>query len=107
MLILITIFLLLFIPLTMLILHLVRPKFSIQGFLAILAVLAGWAMVLFARQDIPRTITLLQWQPAIFFPNSPSLLIDDISWYFALALITLALSSIVTSIAHFGESHQS
>ena len=91
----------------MLILHLVRPKFSIQGFLAILAVLAGWAMVLFARQDIPRTITLLQWQPAIFFPNSPSLLIDDISWYFALALITLALSSIVTSIAHFGESHQS
>lgn len=91
----------------MLILHLARPKFSIQGFLAVLAVLAGWVMVLFARQDIPRTITLLQWQPAIFFPNSPSLLIDDISWYFAFALITLALSSIVTSIAHSGESHQS
>ena len=90
----------------MMILHLARPKFSIQGFLAVLAVLAGWAMVLLARQDIPRTITLLQWQPAIFFPNSPSLLIDDISWYFSLSLITLALSSIVSSIAHSGESHQ-
>jgi hypothetical protein len=88
----------------MLILHLVRPKFSIQGFLAVLAVLAGWAMVLLARQDIPER--LLCSMAAKIFPNSPSLLIDDISWYFSLALITLALSSIVSSIAHFGESHQ-
>ncbi len=43
MLILLTIFLLIFIPLAMLILYLVRPKLSIQGFLAVLAVLAGMA----------------------------------------------------------------
>jgi hypothetical protein len=104
MLILLTIFLLLFIPFAMLIIHMVRPKFSIQGFLAVLAVLAGWLMVLLARQDIPGTITLLHWQPAFFFPDSPSLLIDKISWYFAFGVITLALSSIVTSIAHLGQS---
>jgi len=104
MLTLLTIFLLLFIPVAMLILHIARPKFSIQGFLAVLAVLVGWLMVLFARSDIPQTIALLSWQPAVYFPNSPSLLIDDISWYFSIALMSLALISVVTSIAHLGQS---
>jgi hypothetical protein len=104
MLLLLTIFLLLFIPIAMLVLHLARPKFSIQGLLAVLAVLVGWLLVILARQDIPQTITLLSWQPAAFFPNIPSLLIDDVSWYFSLALLSLALSSIVTSIAHLGRS---
>ena len=72
--------------------------------MAVLAVLAGWPMVFLARQDIPQTITLISWQPAAFFPNLPALLIDDISWYFSFALISLALSSIVTSIAHLGRS---
>jgi hypothetical protein len=106
MLILLTIFLLLLIPFAMLIIRMVQPKFSIQGFLAVLGVLAGWLMVLLARQDIPRTITLLHWQPVIFFPDSPSLLFDDVSWYFAFGVITLALSSIVTSIAHLGQSYK-
>ncbi|OGO11950.1 MAG: hypothetical protein A2Y53_01475 [Chloroflexi bacterium RBG_16_47_49] len=104
MLILLTIFLLLFIPFAMLILHLARPKFSIQGFLVVLAVLAGWPMVLLAKSAVPQTITLLRWQPVSFFPISPALLIDDISWYFALAVMSLALSSIVTSIAQLGQS---
>jgi len=104
MLILLTIFLLLFISFAMLILHLARPKFSIQGFLVVLAVLAGWTMVLLARSAVPQTITLLRWQPVSFFPISPALLIDDISWYFALAVISLALTSVVTSIAQLGQS---
>src|SRR4030066_2196606 len=104
MLILLTIFLLLFIPFAMLILHLARPKFSIQGFLVVLAVLAGWPMVLLAKSAVPQTITLLRWQPVSFFPISPALLIDDISWYFALAVISLALTSVVTSIAQLGQS---
>jgi hypothetical protein len=104
MLILLTIFLLIIIPLVMLILHLTRPKFSIQGFLAVLAVLAGWLIILFAHSDVPKTITLLSWQTAVFYPSSPTLLVDDISWYFAIAIMTLALSSIVTSIAQLGKS---
>jgi hypothetical protein len=103
--ILLTIFLLLFISVAMVILYLVRPRFSIQGFLAILAVIAGWVLVLIAWKDIPQTISLLHWQPDIFFPISPTLLIDDISWFFACSLITLALSSVVTSIAHIGQSY--
>jgi hypothetical protein len=106
MLILLTIFLLIFIPVAMIILHLARPKFSIQGFLAVLAVLVGWLMVLLARSDNPQTVTLFSWQPAVFFPNSPTLLVDDISWYFAIAIMSLTLSSIVTSIAQLGKSRK-
>ena len=102
--ILLTIFLLLFIPLSMLIIHLVRPKFSIQGFLVALAVLAGWIMVLIARSGEPQIITLLHWAPVPFFPNSPSLLVDRISWYFSLALMSLSLSVIITSVAQLGQS---
>ena len=103
MLILLTIFLFVFTPLAMLILHLVRPKLSIQGFLAVLAVLVGWSMVFLARSDIPRIIPLLQWKPDFLFPISPSLQIDNISWYFALALTSLTFSVMVTSIAHLGQ----
>jgi hypothetical protein len=106
MLILLTIFLLLFIPVAMLILYIARPKFSIQGFLVVLAVFAGWPMILFARSDIPQIITLLSWQPAVYFPNSPTLLMDEISWYFSIAIMSLALISVVTSVAHLGQSLQ-
>lgn len=64
-------------------------------------------MVLLARADVPRVITLFSWEPATLFPVSPSLLIDDISWYFALALMSLSLSLIVTSISRLGQTHKS
>lgn len=104
MLILLTIFLYIFTPLTMLILYLVRPKLSIQGFLAVLAVLIAWPMVFLARSDIQHVITLLQWKPESLFPISPSLLIDNISWYFALALTSLSLTVVITSLAQLGQS---
>ena len=104
MLILLTIFLFVLTPLSILILRLVRPKLSIQGLLAVLTVLAGLPMVFLARSDIPRTIPLLQWKPATLFPISPSLLIDDISWYFALALVSLSFSVVIGSIAQLGQS---
>src|SRR4030042_6277199 len=104
MLIFLTIFLLLFIPLAMVIIHLARPKFSIQGFLVVLAVLAGWSMLFLVLSAIPQVISLIIWQPCSLFPDSPILLIDDISWYFALALISIALAVIITSIAQLGQS---
>ncbi len=104
MLILLTIFLFIFTPFAMLILYLVRPKLSIQGFLAVLAVLVAWPMVFLARSDIQHVITLLQWKPESLFPISPSLLIDNISWYFALALSSLSLTVVITSIAQLGQS---
>jgi hypothetical protein len=107
MLIILTIFLLFFIPLAMLIFHIIWPKFSIQGFLSVLAVIAGWLITYFARSNIPHSITLLNWQPAFYFPNSPSILIDKSSWFFSISIISLALISILSSIAHLGQSLKS
>jgi hypothetical protein len=104
MLILLTIFLYILIPILMLILYLVRPRFSIQGFLAILTVIAGWVMVFLARTDSPQVITLLHWQPEYLFPVSPSLLVDNISWFFALALTSLSVTVLITSIAQSGQN---
>jgi hypothetical protein len=104
MLILLVIFLCLFIPLAMLILHLIWPRVNVQGFLAVLTALAGWVLIILARPELTRTILLPQWQPATLFLLSPTLLIDNPSWYFTLALISLALSAVITSIAQLGQS---
>jgi hypothetical protein len=104
MLILLTIFLFIITPILMLIFHLVRPRFSIQGLLAVFAGLAGWIMVFAGRSDIPRIITLLHWGPDSLFPVSPVMYIDDISWYFALALVSLSMTALLTSIAQLGGS---
>jgi hypothetical protein len=104
MLILVTIFLCLFIPLVMLILHLVRPRLNIQGFLAVAAVLASWVLVFLARSDIPRTIQFPAWRPDTLFTLSPTLLIDQNSWYLALALASLSLTVVITSISRLGQS---
>ncbi len=104
MLVLVTIFLFLLIPLVMLLFHLVRRRLNIQGFLAVVTVLAGWILIFLARPASPRTIQLPEWQPSGLFALSPSLLIDDSSWFFSLGLASLVLAVIVTSIAQLGQS---
>ncbi len=105
--ILLTVFFFIFISIIMAILHLVRPRFSIQGFLSVLAVLAGLVMVFLARSQIPNNIVLLQWGPQSLFPIAPSLMVDDISWYFTLALVSIAFTTVITSIAQLGRSLKS
>jgi hypothetical protein len=105
--ILLTIFFFIFTAIAMVIIHLVRPKLSIQGFLAALAVLLGLVMVFLAHSEIPDSVVLLQWAPQSLFPIQPVLMLDDISWYFTLALAALAFTIIITSIAQLGQSPKS
>ncbi len=104
MLILLAILLLLLIPLVMLGVYWVRPRFSIQGFLVTLGVLATLPVVYFARQEMGASLTLLEWQPASLLQLSPSLLVDQVSWSFSLALVSLTLTLVITSIAQLGQS---
>jgi hypothetical protein len=106
MLILSAVFLFIFIPLVMLLLHLVRPRLNIQGFLAVLTVITGWILVYLARPDIPRLIPLPEWKPVSLFNLSPALLIDDTSWYLALALTSLVVAVVITSITQLGRDNQ-
>jgi hypothetical protein len=104
MLILVAIILLVFIPLVMLGLYLARPRVNAQGFLAVLAALSTWILVFVARPGTPQLIALLQWKPVSLFSLSPALLIDQNSWFFALALTSLAICVEVTSISQLGQS---
>jgi hypothetical protein len=63
-------------------------------------------MVLISKVDIPSSLTLLNWAPDYLFPVSPSLVIDDISWLLALALIALSLTIVIISIAQLGLSRK-
>jgi hypothetical protein len=88
----------------MLILHLTRPKSGFQGILAVLSVLVAWILVFLARSEIPQNITLLPWDSLEFLFSSPSLLVDETSWFFSLAIISLATALIFTSISQLGHT---
>lgn len=94
---LIAIFIYLLIPLVMLLVHLVRPKFSLQWLLAFLGVIIAWPLVFLSRFRMPQTVSFITWRPETLLPTSPTLLVDNISWPYALALATLALSLILTA----------
>lgn len=98
------ILLLLLVALVMLGLRLLRPRFAYFWLIAALGALAAWPLVLASRLEMPRLIDLGNWQPAAYFPTSPRLVVDGISWPFAAALATLILAVILTDVARASEA---
>ncbi len=103
MLLLLSVLTLLITPLAMLITRLARPRFGYQWLLAVLGSMIAWPMVLLARLNLPQTVALFQWQPASLFHLSPGLLLDEVSWPFAMALATASLALLLTSIARISQ----
>ncbi len=99
MLVLIAIFLLLFVPLIMLVIRIIRPAFSYYWLIAALGALLAWMLVVVSGLRLPQTVSLIAWEPQSLFSVSPSLLIDQISWSYATALVSLALAVILTVVA--------
>lgn len=99
-----TILLFVFTAVVMFILHVVRPRLSIQGLLVVLAVLAGLLMVILSRLSVPSTITLLNWSPDLLLQIEPTMRIDQISWLLAMALMSFTVAIVITSIALIGRS---
>ncbi len=98
------ILLMLFFALVVLIFRVVQPKFSYFWLIAALGALIAWPIQLVNRVTIPAEITLAIWRPGIYFRSSPGLLLDDISWPFALALVSLVLAVILTDVARAAEA---
>jgi hypothetical protein len=74
----------------------------------------AWLIVVAARISIPYQIVLVPWSPdllsadsaqdvfnlpGLLFSNSPTLLLDTVSWAYALALSSLALSIFLTAVS--------
>jgi len=75
----------------------IRPGYL--WLLTVLSSLVALGLVLAVRSQIPFSISLADWKPDFLFASSPSLLVDDISWPFAIAAIVLPLSVLLTDIA--------
>ena len=83
-----------------LVIRFTRPRFSYHWLLAACGALLAWLVVLIAQMWIPAQRVIMTWQPDELFPISPTLLLDDFSWPFALALATLTLAAILTDVIH-------
>ena len=88
MLILFSILLLLLTALSLLAIHLTRPKSSFTWLFASLAFLFSWPMLLLSQMQLPFTPQLLS------FP------VNKVTWSFSLGLGTLALAAALTDLAH-------
>jgi hypothetical protein len=96
---LIAIGLLLVTPLIMVVIRLVKPGFAYFWLAAAAGVLLAWPLVLLSGLDLPQNLSLLTWNPEEIFSGSPTLLIDPISWPYALAVASLAAAVILTAVA--------
>ena len=88
---------LIILPVAMLVLHLLRPRFSYFWLIATSGALVAWLMILISGARLsPYGILLGNWQPGQLFSTSPLLSVNSISWPFALALGTLLLAVILS-----------
>ncbi len=99
-LILVPIVILLITPLIMLIIRVLQPEFGFFWLVAAIGALTAWPAVLLLSLRVPESLTLVAWKPEQILPASPVLLLDSISWPFAMALATLVLAVILTDVAH-------
>ncbi len=99
---LIAILLLLITPAIMLAIRMARPASRFLWLTGLLGLLLAWVAVYLARFDLPFAISPQTWEPISFFPLSPSLLVDNTSWVFALAIVTQALVVMLTGVARLG-----
>ena len=93
-------------PLVMLAVRIWRPRFAYYWLAAAGAALLALPLVLAARLTLPLPsgLPLAAWQPVRFFPGSPILLLDSVSWPYALALAALALAVVLTDVARSAEA---
>jgi hypothetical protein len=89
------------------ILRVYRPGFAYAWIIAALGAMAAWSLVLLSTLSAPQIISLASWELEPYFPSSPGLVVDQISWSFSLAISTLVLSVILTDSARASEADSS
>lgn len=96
---LITVGILLTIASALLILRFSVPQFRFAWLTAAGGALLAWISVFFWQAGLPSRLQFSLWQPQDLFHQSPSFVLDGISWAFALSMVTVCLAVIVTSVA--------
>ena len=98
------ILLLILASLAMIVLRLLRPRFAYFWLVAGFGALLGWTATFLLGENLSLYLPLTAWQPESLLPVSPALLVDGISWAYALAIATLVLAVILTDVARATEA---
>jgi hypothetical protein len=96
--ILITFLILAVTALALLVLRITIPGFRYHWLLAVGGTLLAWISALVWLTGLPVSYQLPGWQPAVVFSQSPAFVVDQISWAFAISLLTLCLSIFLTAV---------
>lgn len=81
----------------------VFPHLGYSWFLAIGGCVISAILIFFSYTSEPYEIHLMKWEELPSYPFSPHLIVDSISWSFAVAIIILATSVLLTDIARVQE----
>ncbi len=99
MLLLIPVLVLLLVPAAMFGVRSVRNGFAYQWLMAVGSLAAVIAYLVYLRGQLPLDFQMTSWQPAALFPVMPVLLLDTISWPFAITVVMIALAVLITGVA--------
>jgi len=95
----IPILVLIVVPVVMLAIRLVRPGFVYHWLVAVIGALAAWPLTILIGRNIPESLNMINWQSGTLFPAGIGLELDQVSWPFAVSLVTLVLAVILTDAA--------
>lgn len=103
MLVILSIILLVAAALAMLILRIVRPTFGYHWLIAAGGAFGAWIAMLLVGLNLPVSYQLNTWGQKTVYPNSLILVVDQVSWPFAVGLATLILAAILTDVVRATE----
>lgn len=75
------------------------PRFPYTWLIAAASAGLCWLLTIYLRLRLPSTLSFPAWKPADLFHSSPVIVLDFVSWPFALALASLVLAEILTGVA--------
>lgn len=102
MLILLTFFLLALSAAMVIVIRIMQPEFRFAWLITTSGALLAWFSVWLWQVFLPLTLRLSVWKPETLFADSPVFVADGIAWVYGLALVTLAVASLLTTVARPG-----
>ncbi len=98
------IFLLLLVALILVAIRAFNRDFYYFWIIAAIGALIAWPIILLLYSNIPKMVQLFNWRPGNIYLVSPALLLDNLSWSYALAIATLLLAVILTDVSRAAEA---
>src|SRR5512136_2900551 len=83
--------------LLMLVINRITPRFKYHWIIAVAGTVGSLIGILLWKLDFPSSFAFPAWSPENIFHYSPSLLVDGVSFPYALSLVALACTVIFTA----------